>query len=53
VRLSDIMSHMNLSTYPQAALVLFLAVFAGVVWRTYSRCNREKMQAHARAALDD
>lgn len=36
MKLSDIMSHMQLSTYPQVALVLFLAVFANVVvyvWR--------------------
>ncbi len=53
MRLTDIMSHMDLSAYPQAALVLFLGVFGAVVWRTYARTTRETMQDRARAAIDD
>lgn len=36
MRLSDIMSHMDLTVWPEAALVIFLGVFAAVtirVWR--------------------
>ncbi len=53
MRLTDIMSHMELSVYPQVALVLFLAVFAGVTWRTFTRTSRASMQERARAAIDD
>ena len=53
MRLTDIMSNMDLAVYPQAALVLFLGVFAAVVWRTFTRTSREAMQERARAAIDD
>lgn len=33
MRLSDILRQLDLSAYPQAALVLFLAVFVAVAWR--------------------
>ena len=36
MRLSDIMSNLDLSAYPQAALVLFLAAFAGIAYRALS-----------------
>ena len=33
MRLTDIMSHMDLSVYPQIGLIIFLIVFAAVVIR--------------------
>lgn len=38
--LSDIMGNMDLSVYPQIGLVIFLAVFAGMVVRICSRRDR-------------
>ena len=35
--LTDIMSHADLSLYPEVSLVLFLAVFAAVAWRVSRR----------------
>jgi hypothetical protein len=35
--LRDIMSHADLSVYPEASLVLFLAVFLAVAWRVSRR----------------
>lgn len=37
MRLSDIMSHLELTTYPIIGLVIFLTVFALVTARTLSR----------------
>jgi len=35
VRLTDLMSNANLDFYPQVALIIFLAVFAGVSLRLF------------------
>lgn len=51
MRLTDIMSHLDLAVYPTAALVLFAGVFVlvlGRVWRT----GREEHEAWARIPLD-
>lgn len=37
MRLTDIMSHADLSLYPEVALVIFLAVFAAVAWKVSKR----------------
>jgi len=52
MRLSDIMSHMDLAVYPQVALVIFLAVFASVLVRLY-RAGGADLQSHAGMALDE
>jgi cbb3-type cytochrome oxidase subunit 3 len=39
MRLSELMSNMDLSFYPQVALVIFLAVFTGVVIRLFTRAK--------------
>jgi cbb3-type cytochrome oxidase subunit 3 len=48
MRLSDIMSGLDLSIYPQVALVIFLVVFAAVMLRLFSR-TRAREFAHAAA----
>ncbi len=53
MRLSDIMSHMNLTVYPEVAMVLFLAVFAAVAWRVFRRRNAAELEAQGSLPLDD
>ncbi len=53
MRLSDIMSNMDLTVYPQVALVIFLAVFAAVVWRVFHRRTASEFAAHASLPLDE
>jgi hypothetical protein len=52
VRLSDVMSQLDLTIYPRIGLVLFLGVFAGVLLRVCGRGGRG-LSAHAGMALDD
>jgi hypothetical protein len=35
MRLSDVMSHMNLATYPEIAMVIFMVVFLAVTLKVY------------------
>ena len=51
MRLSDIVSHLDLAAYPQAALVLFLTVFACVAWRVF-RAPGAEMSHFARIPLE-
>ncbi|MGF1511671.1 MAG: cbb3-type cytochrome oxidase subunit 3 [Myxococcota bacterium] len=51
MRLSELMSSMDLSFYPQVALVIFLAVFIGVVVRLFTR--KEEYERAARLPLED
>lgn len=43
----DVLSHVDLSVYPQVALVLFLAVFAAIVVRVFRRRHHHEFWAHA------
>jgi len=52
MRLSDIMSHMDLTVYPEIALVIFLGVFGAVVLRL-CRAGGSRLQDHAGMALDE
>lgn len=52
MRLTDIVSHMNLTVFPIIGLVLFLAVFVGATWRALRRPGAE-MRAIAAIPLDD
>jgi hypothetical protein len=45
VRLSDIVGHMGLAFWPQAALIIFLGVFAAVAWREWFRPSRDHDRA--------
>lgn len=51
--LTDLMSGMNLATYPQIALVLFLAVFVSVIARIYGRCRPARFDRLAAMPLED
>ena len=51
MRLTDIMSHMDLSIYPQIGLVLFLVAFAAVVWKVL-RSEKQENQRRASMPLD-
>lgn len=52
--LQDVISHVDLATYPQVALVLFLAAFAGVVLRVVrQRHEVELWERAARLPLDE
>ena len=50
--LSDIIGNMNLATFPQAAMLLFLLVFAAVTVRVLRR-PRSDMRACAEIPLED
>lgn len=50
---SDLMSGMDLATYPQIALVLFLAVFAVMVVRVFSKRRAKEYEAASRLPLED
>lgn len=51
--LSDIMGNMDLSVYPQIGLVIFLAVFGGVVVRIFSRRYAGEWKRHASIPISD
>ncbi len=53
MRLSDIMSAMQLSTYAEIALVLFLAAFAAIVFYVFGPSRRSHFEAVARIPLGD
>lgn len=52
MKLSDVMSHAGLSGYAQAALVLFLAVFAAVVIRLFLPSQRRGQDEASRLPFD-
>lgn len=51
MRMSDIVGHLDLSVYTQVATVLFVAVFASVLVRTFSRRHRAEMDRAAELPL--
>lgn len=53
MRLSDIMSHMHLTTYPIIGLVIFLIVFAVVAARALSRRRTGEYLHAAGLPLED
>ncbi len=53
MRLSDIVSYMDLSVYPQVALVLFLAVFGAVLWRISGKSKARQIEALGLIPLQD
>ncbi|MFG0257538.1 MAG: hypothetical protein ACF8GE_06520 [Phycisphaerales bacterium JB043] len=48
-----IITSVDISFYPQAAMVIFLIVFAIVVWRAVRLNTREDIDRLANLALDD
>ncbi|NJK89062.1 MAG: cbb3-type cytochrome c oxidase subunit 3 [Myxococcales bacterium] len=53
MRLSEIMSNMDLSFYPQIALVIFLGVFIGVLVQVFSKKKTKEYEEAARLPLED
>jgi cbb3-type cytochrome oxidase subunit 3 len=53
MRLSDIMAGLDLTIFPQVALVIFLVVFASVITRTLRRSRRAELRQAAMLPLDD
>ncbi len=47
------MSEMDLSFYPQVALIIFLAIFVGVIFRVFSRKRTQDYEEASRLPLDD
>lgn len=52
MRLSDVVSHMNLAFWPQVALVIFMFVFFAVAARVYTR-PRSAYQRFCSLPLED
>jgi cbb3-type cytochrome oxidase subunit 3 len=53
MKLSDLVSNLGLSIFPIVGLILFLAVFIGVVIRATSRRRAADLDHAARLPLDD
>ncbi len=53
MRLSELMSGMNLATFPQVALVIFIGVFVAVSARMLWRGRRDGFDAERALPLDD
>ncbi len=53
MRLSEIMSAAGLEVFAEIGLVLFLAIFAGVVVYTFTKSNRATFERARTAPLDD
>lgn len=53
MKLSDIMSHAQLSFYTQVALVIFLTVFIAIAIRTFLPSRRAELDAASRLPLED
>ncbi len=52
MRLSDIMSGMDLTVYPEIGLVIFLGVFAAIAARLYGRRRSDELERFASMALE-
>lgn len=53
MRLSDVMSHTDLSVFPELAMVLFIAAFAGVLWRVFGRRGAAELPSLASMPLEE
>jgi cbb3-type cytochrome oxidase subunit 3 len=53
MRLGEIMSAAGLQVFAEIGLVLFLAIFAGVLAYTFAKRNRALFDRARRAPLDD
>jgi cbb3-type cytochrome oxidase subunit 3 len=53
MRLSEIMSAAGLQVFAEIGLVMFLAIFAGVVVYTFTKRNRATFERARTAPLDD
>lgn len=53
MKLSDVMSAMGLAAYAEVSLVIFFAVFVGVVFHVYRRDLCAHFEKASRMPLDD
>lgn len=53
MRLSDIMGSLDLSIYPQVAMVIFVAVFAAVMVRLFGRSRSGELNRAAALPLEE
>ena len=53
MRLSDIMAGLDLTIFPQAALIIFLMVFAAVITPILGRSRHAELKHAAMLPLDD
>jgi hypothetical protein len=53
MRLSDVIGSLDIATYPQIALVIFLAVFAAVCWRLLRHTTSQQMRSLSMIPLDE
>jgi len=51
--LSGIMGKAGLEVYAEVGLVIFLIVFAAVVWNTFRKSRKGEMEEAGRIPLDD
>ena len=52
MRLSDVLRDLGLTGFGVAALLLFLAAFLAIVWRTWSRKRRQDYERASRLPLE-
>ena len=52
MRMTEIVSYLDLSIYPSIALIFFLAAFIAVVWNVMSK-SKQEITAAANIPLDD
>ncbi len=52
MRMTEIVSYLDLSIYPSIALIFFLAAFIAVVWNVMSK-SKQEIEAAANIPLDD
>lgn len=53
MRLSDLMSAADLDIWPQMALVIFIAVFVGVVVKTFAKSQQKNHEEARFLPLED
>lgn len=53
MRLSDIMSYARLEIFAEIALLMFVAIFGGVLLYTFSRRNKENFERARHLPLSD
>lgn len=53
MKLSDIMGGLELTVFPQVALVLFLAIFTAVLLKVFGRGRRMEYERAAALPLED
>lgn len=53
MRMSDIMSHLNLALYPTIGMILFLGAYAGAMWLVVGRKRQSTFDRAAQLPLED